>query len=154
MRLEPILTQIDTSLEAQLRWADPGVTEMAAGVVDALRPAIRGAMLEVAQQAAAEIGAQLGDRQVEVRLVEGDPEMVVSSVDLPPAPPTPPDAPGAPGDEMEARITLRLPSNLKGLIEEAANTSGDSINSWVIDALKSRTRRYSTGSRVEETFQL
>lgn len=154
MRLEPILTQIDTSLEAQLRWADPAVTEMAAGIVDALRPAIRGAMLEVVQQAAAEIGAQLGDRQVEVRLVEGDPELVVSAAELPPLPPSPPDAPGAPGDEMEARITLRLPSNLKGLIEEAASSSGDSINSWVVDALKSRTRRGSTGTRVEETFQL
>lgn len=151
MRLEPILTQIDTSLEAQLRWADPAVTEMAAGFVDVLRPAIRGAMLEVAQQAAAEIGAQLGDRQVEVRLVGGDPELIVSAAE--PAP-MGSETQGDLGDEMEARITLRLPSNLKGLIEEAASSSGDSINSWVVDALKTRTRRASTGTRVEETFQL
>lgn len=154
MRLEPILTQIDTGIEAQLRWADPTITEMVAGFVDALRPAIRGALLEVAQQAAAEIGAQLGDRQVEVRLVEGDPELVVTTAELPPFPGSHPDQSPSPGDEMEARITLRLPGQLKGLIEEAASTSGDSINSWVIDALRSRTRRAQVGSRVEETFQL
>lgn len=152
MKLEPVLTQIDTNIEAQLRWADPAVAEMASGFVDALRPAIRAAILETAQQVAAEISAQLGDRRVEVRLVDGDPELVVSqasdwaqeSI----------ESAAAPAEEMEARITLRLPSNLKGIIEEAASTSGDSINSWVVDALKSRARRSNVGSRVEETFQL
>jgi hypothetical protein len=152
MKLEPVLTQIDTNIEAQLRWADPTVAEMASGFVDALRPAIRAALLEAAQQVAAEISAQLGDRRVEVRLVDGDPELVVSQ-----APDSAHDtAEGgtSAAEEMEARITLRLPSNLKGIIEEAASTSGDSINSWVVDALRSRARRSNVGSRVEETFQL
>lgn len=152
MKLEPVLTQIDTDIEAQLRWADPTVAEMASGLVEVLRPAIRTALLEAVQQVAAEISAQLGDRRVEVRLVDGDPELVVS-----PAPDPAPDAAEAgtsAAEEMEARITLRLPGNLKGIIEDAASTSGDSINSWVVDALKSRARRTNVGSRVEETFQL
>lgn len=145
MRLEPVLTQIETTIEAQLRLADPAVAEGAAGFMDAFWPAVRSALLEVAQQAAAEIDAQLGDRRVEVRLTDGDPEMVV----------TPSLQEEAPVDEdLEARITLRLPGSLKGIIEDAASTSGDSINSWVVDALRSRARRSNVGSRVEETFEL
>lgn len=145
MRLEPVLTQIETTIEAQLRLADPAVAEGAAGFMDAFWPAVRSALLEVAQQAAAEIDAQLGDRRVEVRLTDGDPEMVVT-------PSLQEEAPV--DDDLEARITLRLPGSLKGIIEDAATTSGDSINSWVVDALRSRARRSNVGSRVEETFEL
>ncbi len=156
MRLDPIVTQIDSAVEAQIRLADPAVAESAAGFMDAFRPAVRSALLEVAQQVAAEIGAQLGDSRVEVHLVDGDPEMVVTP--MPPPPPSPPgpgEHRGSSGeDDLEARITLRLPGSLKGLIEESASTSGDSINSWVVDALRSRARRSSAGSHVEETFEL
>ncbi|MFP3913795.1 MAG: toxin-antitoxin system HicB family antitoxin [Actinomycetota bacterium] len=145
MRLDPVLTQIETTIEAQLRLADPGVAEEAAAFMEAFWPAVRSALLEVAQQAATEIEAQLGDRRVEVRLSNGDPEMVVS--------------PLATGDrpldeDPQARITLRLPPSLKGAIEDAASSAGDSINTWVVDALRSRARRSNVGTRVEETFEL
>lgn len=147
MRLEPILTQIDVAIDAQLRLADPAVADAAAGFLEAFRPAVRSAMLEVAQQLADEVGAQLGDRRVDVRLSGGDPEMVVS-----------PSADSTHttvlDDDLEARITLRLPGSLKGIIEDAASNSGDSINSWVVDALRSRTRRHNVGTRVDETFEL
>jgi|FLYL01.1.fsa_nt_gi hypothetical protein len=145
MRLEPILTNIDASIEAQLRIADASLAEAVAGFMDAFRPAVRNALLEVAQQAANEVSAQLDDRRVEVRLSDGDPELVVSSL--------PPSEPSA-DEGLEARITLRLPGSLKGLIEDAASSSGESVNSWVIDALRSRARRSVAGSRVEETFEL
>jgi hypothetical protein len=146
MRLEPIITQVDASIEAQLRLADPAVGEAATGFLEAFRPAVRAALLEVVQQAAAEVSAQLGDRQVDVRLAGGDPELVVTMA-------SGHDLPGT-SEDLEARLTLRLPGSLKGLIEDAASSSGDSINSWVVDALKSRAKRSSVGSRVEETFQL
>lgn len=153
MRLEPILTQIETAIEAQLRFADAAVAEAATGFMEAFRPAVRGALLEVAQQAASEVSAQLGDRRVDVRLVEGDPELVVQA-QTGEWPTASPESPDAAGNDLEARITLRLPSSLKGVIEDAASSSGDSINSWVVDALKSRARRSTVGSRVEETFEL
>jgi hypothetical protein len=146
VRLEPILTQIDASIEAQLRLADSQISDAAAGFMEAFRPTVRGALLEVVQQAAIEVSAQLGDRQVDVRLAGGDPELVVTA--------------STSGSEqnivenLEARLTLRLPGSLKGIIEDAASSSGDSINSWVVDALKSRAKRSSVGSRVEETFEL
>lgn len=146
MRLEPILTQIDASIEAQLRLADPQISDAAAGFMEAFRPTVRGALLEVVQQAAIEVSAQLGDRQVDVRLAGGDPELVVTV-----------STGGSEQnivEDLEARLTLRLPGSLKGIIEDAASSSGDSINSWVVDALKSRAKRSSVGSRVEETFEL
>ncbi|HEX2154266.1 MAG TPA: hypothetical protein VHL52_09840 [Acidimicrobiia bacterium] len=146
MRLDPILTQVDTAVEAQLRLSDPSVAGAAAVFMEAFRPAVRAALLEVAQQVAAEVGAQLGDRTVEVRLVDGDPEMVVTASAEEPTRVT--------DEDLEARITLRLPGSLKGIIEDAASSSGDSINSWVVDALRSRARRGTPGSRVEETFEL
>ncbi|MFO7292984.1 MAG: hypothetical protein FWJ92_04100 [Actinomycetes bacterium] len=147
MRLDPILTQLDAAIEAQLRLADPAVAEAAAGFLEAFRPSVRAAMLEVVQQAAAEIGAQLGDQRVEVRLVDGDPELVVAS--------QPATGLGTEEDEdFEARITLRLPTSLKDLIEDAASSSGDSINRWVVETLRSRAGRSKAGSRVQETFEL
>ena len=136
MRLDPIITQIDASIEAQLRLADSSVSDAAAGFMEAFRPTVRAALLEVVQQAAAEVSAQLGDRQVDVRLAGGDPELVVSTAPSGREPLSP--------EDLEARLTLRLPGSLKGIIEDAASTSGDSINSWVVDALKSDQERYAS----------
>lgn len=146
MRLEPILTEVEASIESQLRMAERSVAEAAVGFLEAFRPAVRTALLQVAEQAAAEVGAQLADRRVDVRLSGGDPELIVTPThrqDLPDQ-----------DDGVEARITLRLPASLKGLIEDAASSSGDSINGWVVDALRSNARRRSPGTTIDETFQL
>ena len=103
-------------------------------------------MLDVVQQVAAEISAQLAEHRVEVRLVDGDPELVVA--------PQPVTAEGGEDEDFEARITLRLPASLKDLIEDQASSSGDSINRWVVETLRSRAGRRRTGSRVQETFEL
>ncbi len=65
--------------------------------------------------------------------------------DDPSAIPTPPP----PSEDAEARITLRLPEYLKELITEAADVSGDSVNAYVVDALKSvaRTKKSARGGR-------
>lgn len=146
MRIEPLLTEIDATIEAQLRLADPAVAELAPIFVEAFRPAVRSAMIELAQQAATEVTAQLGDRRVEVRLADGDPLLAVVESG---------ERDHDFGDaDAEARITLRLPGGLKSLIEDAAGGSGDSINGWVVEALRSRARRPRPGTRVTETFEL
>lgn len=146
MKLEPVLTQLDASVEAALRLADPAVAEAATGFMEAFRPSVTTAMLEVVQQAAAEISAQLGEQRVDVRLVDGDPELVVSAQMA--------SAETRDDEDFEARITLRLPGSLKDMIEDHAASSGDSINRWVVETLRSRAGRSRAGSRVEETFEL
>lgn len=140
------MTQIETAVDAQMRMMGAEAAEAAVGFMDAFRPAIRAALLEVAQQSAAEVSAQLGDRRVDVRLGGGDPDLVVSAAED--------RSQTSFEDEMEARITLRLPGALKGVIEDAASSSGDSINSWVVDALRSSARRKASGTRFDETIEL
>ena len=134
MQLSHAISGLENAVEAQLRVAGPESAELGAQLLTALRPAIRQTLMEVVTMAATEVSSQLPSHRVEVRLVEGDPELVVSedSTGVPP----PPQPPG--GDDDEARITLRLPGYLKELIAEAAAGSGDSLNAFVVDALRSK----------------
>jgi uncharacterized protein (DUF1778 family) len=56
-------------------------------------------------------------------------------------------------DALE-RITLRLPGYLKDLVAQAADEAGDSINSFVVDALRSRAYERAATSSVKKTFDL
>lgn len=147
MKLDPVFASVEAAIESQLRLAGPDVAEFANTFLDAFRPALRSAFVQVAEHAANEVTAQLGDQKIEVRLVAGDPELVVS-------PASGDHSTDDATEDFEARITLRLPGSLKGVIEDAASTSGSSINSWVVDTLRSRARRSPTGSTVEESFEL
>lgn len=145
MQLEPIMTEIEAAIEAQLQLADPTVAESAELFLQAFAPAVRQGLLRAVEQASAEISAQLGDRRVDVRLADGEPELAVTSHD---------HSPVDQNEDLEARLTLRLPTNLKQIIEDAAATQGESINGWVVDALRSRTRRAAPGRHVRESFEL
>lgn len=103
------------------------------------------AALELAEQAAIEVGAQLPDHRIDVVLREGEPSLVVRTVEAQAVFST---------DDLEARLTLRLPTILKKDLEEAAGSAGDSINAYVVKTLAGRgrgTRR--TGRHVTGTFQ-
>ena len=132
MDVTTALTKLEAALEEQLLLAGRDDAVAAAGelLVGALRPAISTLALDLAQQAATEIDAQLPTHTVEVVLRDGEPHLTVRA-EGPPAPPPPPD-------DVEARLTLRLPESLKRLVEEEASTAGDSINSWVVDTLSAR----------------
>jgi hypothetical protein len=105
-------------------------------VLEVINPAVRQTMFRVVETAMAEINSQLTGQAVEIRLVDGDPELIVTTAAAPPPPP--PEAPDAPEAEAfdEARITLRIPGYLKEIIADAARNAGDSVNSYVVDALR------------------
>lgn len=151
MQVDPILTSIEAAVSTQLAvaGADPAVETAAGQLLVALGPALRQAALELAQQAAAEVGAQLGDRTVDVVLADGEPTLRV--VDRYGA-----DAGAEEEEEFDARITLRLPPSLKGLVEDAAGRAGDSVNTWVVKTLTSKAGRAAsrTGSRVTGRYEL
>lgn len=147
------MVSLEHRIESQLAMADPEIVAVANQVVDALKPAIRQTLLEVTEMAAAEINSQLVGQHVDVRLVNGDPELVVTSQKVPPPPP-PPHPPGEEPADDEARITLRIPAYLKDLITDAANIAGDSVNSWVVDSLRTTTASRHSGQNIKETFEL
>ncbi len=149
MQLSQAMSGLETAVESQLRVAGPEASELGTQLLAALQPAIRQTFLDVLGMAATEVSSQLPGHRVELKIVDGDPELVVA-----------PDAvetttpPGSEDDE--ARITLRLPGYLKEIIAEAASSTGDSVNSFVVDALKSQAHAVkATGrSRMRTTIDL
>ena len=115
---------------------------LAGRLLSPLDAAVRLTLLEALSAAAEEISAELAPGSVDVRLRGGAAAFVVT----PPAPAAPPadDAlagpvevrlPVAEGDDAAmVRINLRLPANLKALIEDAAAAGGLSVNAWIVRA--------------------
>lgn len=154
MQLSHANTKLETAVETQLRIAGPEIAEAGEQLMAALKPAITQAMMDVVSMAVTEISSQLDTQTIDIRLVDGDPELVVNDDPSAVPPPPPPPPPGS--DEAdEARITVRLPSYLKDLITNEAESAGDSINSYVVDVLSNKARKKrSTGTHHRTTFQL
>jgi len=145
MHLSTAIARLEAAVEAQLAVAGPEAAEVGAQLMTALEPALRQTLLESVTMAATEVSSQLAGQRVEVRLVDGEPELVVTDD------PVFASSTGPTSEEDEARITLRLPHHLKELIAEAAELAGDSVNSYVVDALRSQARtkkRPSTRTRT------
>ena len=154
MHLSHAITNLEAAVDTQLRIAGPEVAEAGSQLMAALKPAITQTMMEVISMAVAEIGSQLEPQSIDIKLVDGDPELVVRDDLSATTPPPPPLHPGV-DDADEARITVRLPSYLKDLITAEAEVSGDSVNSYVIDVLsKGARKRRSTGSHTKTTIEL
>ncbi len=145
MQLNQALIGLETAVETQLRVAGPEATEIGTQLMAALQPAIRQTFFDVLCMAASEVSSQLPAQRVEVKIVDGDPELVVS------ADPSQVAHDADEDDSTETRITLRLPSNLKDLISQAAQTTGESVNTFVVDALKSQARTIKTGKTTVRT---
>lgn len=133
--------RFEAALDTQLMLAggDPALESAARTLMSSLAPATRQLALELAEQAAAEVGAQLPGHQVELVLREGEPFLAVRPRE---------GEPRSIEEDYEARITLRLPPSLKTVVEEAAESAGDSINSYVVKTLSRLSRAERPGRRV------
>lgn len=148
MQVQTAISRVESALQTQLQLggADPAVESAVQLLQAVLEPALRQGALDLAQQAAEEVAAQLPDRRVEVIIVDGDPTLRVSAEV---------GSPGGGGEgEYEARLTLRLPQSLKNLVEQAADGSDESINSWVVKALASRARARAGGRHFNGVIEL
>ena len=129
------LTRFEAAVTSQVSLAggDPAVEAAARVLREALGPASRQLALDLAEQAAAEVGGQLPHHGVEVVLRGGEPAMEVRSGE---------QEKGRPVDEeYGARISLRLPPSLKSAVEEAARAAGESVNAYLVGALSRSTAR-------------
>ena len=152
MQLTQTAHVMEAAVQAQLRLADPELAALGSELLEVLRPAIRLTLMEVVEMAAQEVNGQLTGQRVEIQLIDGEPELTVRR-DQSAIPPPPPPPPGEPID-AEARITLRLPGYLKELIAEAAEGAGDSVNAFVVDALRSKAYERGPSSSVRRTIDL
>lgn len=150
MQVQPIINAVQAALVGQgsLAGGDVAVEEALDHLVTALAPAIRQAAMDLAEQVACEVRAQLPDRTVDLVLADGDPSLRIADTAV--------SADSNSAEELDARITLRVPPSLKSLIEDAAETAGASVNSWVLDALARRARKpqHGHGFRMTHSFDL
>lgn len=154
MQIDHLLVELEQQIDSQLRFADPLKVDLISEVLEVINPAVRQTMFRVVETAMAEINSQLTGQAVEIRLVDGDPDLIVTTATVPP-PPSPPEAPDAPEAEFdEARITLRIPGYLKEIIADAARNAGDSVNSYVVDALRTAAPPTNPKKSVNRKIQL
>jgi Protein of unknown function (DUF1778) len=150
MQVQPIINAVHAALAGQgsLAGGDVAVEEAIDHLASALGPAIRQAAMDLAEQAACEVRAQLPDRTVDLVLSDGDPSLRIAESTV--------AAESNASEELDARITLRIAPSLKSLIEDAAETAGASVNSWVLDALTRRARKPQQGQgfRTTHSFDL
>ncbi|MBT8213034.1 MAG: DUF1778 domain-containing protein [Acidimicrobiia bacterium] len=145
------ITRLEATVTGQLQLAgeDPAVEAAGEALLAALGPALRQAAMSLAEQAAAEVASQLPEATIKVVLEDGDPTLDVQTIET--------EAPAYNAKDLHARLTLRLSDELKGLVEDAATETGDSVNAYVIRALSSVAARpsgkQSAGSRLKGTIE-
>ena len=142
MDITPYVDSLRRDLNAAAEAGGPEVKAAAERLTLALDPAARLALMEAISQAAAEITAEMADGSVDVRLNGRELDFVLSAPIAPPAPPSPPPPPAADEAEEEgtvARITLRIPESVKTKAEELAARSGHSLNTWLVNVVRSAT---------------
>jgi hypothetical protein len=144
MDITPYVDSLRRDLLAAAEAAGPEARDIAERLSFALDPAARLALMEAVSQAAAEITAELPAGGVDVRLDGRDLDFVVHApAPTPPAAPAPPPPPGTEETEDDgnvARITLRIPEAVKARAEELAARSGHSLNTWLVNVVRSATR--------------
>lgn len=142
-----ILRELEAAIETQLQLAggDPAVEAAGGALLGSLAPTFRSAAMSLAEQAAEEVRAQLPEHTVDVVLSDGEPALVIRAPETPQA--------SFSGEDLAARLTVRLPGMLKEEIEKAADEVGDSLNSYIIKTLSSKTGRAKPKRRITQTFE-
>ena len=136
---------VEALRHALLTAASAGTEQMretARLLAESIEPAIRLAMIDVLSAMAAEVTAAWDGGLVDVRVRGREPEVVV--VPPPrsqPAGPPPGSGPPADDDGSMARISLRLPEQLKARAESAAAAEGLSMNAWLVRAVADALRQ-------------
>jgi HicB-like protein involved in pilus formation len=150
MDLSKYVTQLREDLASAAAAGDEQTRNTAALLGSAIEPAARLALMTALSDLAAEVTSALEDREVGVRLDGRDVRVTVTPDHA--ADPTPEEEPphrgfpGFPGgfggfgggaDSGDiSRITLRLVEQIKSQAEQAAAARGQSLNSWVAQAVQ------------------
>jgi hypothetical protein len=134
MELSEFTSKLRREVESITRFASEDVARAAEMLTEALDSSVRLTLLEVLSAAATDITARLSDTVVEVRLADGEPTFVVMTAPAEEEYAGPPTAAAGDQEQGTARLTLRLPDQLKTRIEAAATAEGVSVNTWMIRA--------------------
>lgn len=143
MDITPYVDNLRRDLLAAAESAGPEARQTAERLGYALDPSARLALMEAISQAAAEITAAMPAGGVDVRLDGRELDFVVhAAAPTPPAPPAPPAPPVPPMPDVEegmSRVSLRIPESVKAKAEDAAAAAGQSLNTWLVNLVRSAT---------------
>lgn len=148
MELGPILDRLTDDLRKAGALGGADTERVAALLVATSEASIRLRILEVLSQAAREIEATAPGVTIDVRLEDGEPvlSMTGSTGEEPPVGDD--ESLGTYAEDQLVRLTIRLPERLKTRVEQAASSTGTSINSWIVAAL-ARSLEMPAGQRTQ-----
>ncbi len=137
MQLTSYLAAVAEDLDRATQLADDTTREVAQRLVTVLEPGLRLAMVQLLSDAAAQLTSELSGPVVTIRMDGREPVWHVVSPENEPSSHSFPEA--GTDDEGQARITVRLPEAVKRRAEAAAQAAGQSLNTWIIQALRRAT---------------
>jgi len=133
MDLTPYIEGLQRDLAANAAAGGPDVIRAAELLTNSMDASARLCLLEALSEAAAEITSRLASATVDVRLRGREADLTVTEAATDVSEPVPPMP--APETGELARITLRLPEQLKEQAERAAAMEGISVNAWLVRAV-------------------
>lgn len=140
MMIERYVQAVCEDLARVAAIGDESTSRAAELLAVALESSLGRRLQEALAEAALELSGQFEHGSVEVRLAGGELGLVrVDGAEPPPA---------ASAEEIiSARVTLRLPEALKSRLETAAANSGQSVNTWLVQAIgRALESRHTTGA--------
>lgn len=138
MKMSQFIQRFSGDLGALGKLGGPELEAAVSRLLPALEPVLRSRLLEALTEIASELKDQLPGAHLEARL-DGDEIQFIYVQDESAVR----DAPS----DLNARITLRLPEDLKSRIEQAATKEGVSLNSWLLKASERGSYSVSIGGR-------
>lgn len=143
MQLTPYLEAVARDLDRATALADEQTREVTHRVASVIEPGLRLAMVQLLSDAAAQLTAELDGPVVTVRMEGRDPSWHVVRDEA-----TPASHEAEPGDDdNSARVTVRLPEAVKKRAETAAQNAGQSLNTWIVQALRRATTSENSSHR-------
>lgn len=143
MQLTPYLEAVARDLERATALADEQTRELSHRVASALEPGLRLAMVQLLSDVAAQLTAELDGPVITIRMEGRDPSWHVVREEA--ALVSHEAEPG--DDDNSARVTVRLPETVKRRAEAAAQGAGQSLNTWIVQALRRATSPEHTSHR-------
>lgn len=138
MKMSKFTELLSADLMALGQLGGPELESAVSRLIPTLAPVLRTRLLEALTEVASELKDQLPGARIEARL-HGDEVELAYLQDESVSRETP--------SELNARITLRLPEDLKSRIEKAATQEGISLNSWLLKASERGSFQVSIGGR-------
>ncbi len=142
MQLTPYFAAVADDLDRATQLADDATRDVARRLVTVLEPGLRLAMTQLLSDAAAQLTSELSGPVVTIRMDGREPVWHVVSPENPETAHAPAETDG--DDEGTARVTVRLPEAVKRRAEAAAQSAGQSLNTWIIHVLRRATSNEQT----------